>query len=85
MSHHPHRKDCDVAGVIADQFDGVNCALPALGIDIDQHDFCANILNLPQHRVGWAGGKTDVAKDIAPNLRALQPLLEYRQPFFVFR
>ena len=66
-----------------DQFDGVHGALHALRINVDQYDFGANILNLAQDRVGRAGGKPHVPKDIAAHLGTLQPLLEDREPFFV--
>jgi len=42
-----------------------------------------NVLNLAQNRIGRAGGKPYMAKDIAAHLGVLQPLLEDREPFFV--
>ncbi len=66
-----------------DQFDGVHGPLHVLRINVDQHHIGAHILNLAQDRVGRAGGKPHVAKDIPAHLRALQPLLEDREPFFV--
>ena len=65
------------------QVDGLHRPLHVLRINVDQHDIGANILDLTQYGVGRAGRKSHVAKDIASHLRALQSLLEHREPFFV--
>jgi hypothetical protein len=61
----------------------VHGPLHVLRINIDQYDIRAYVLDLAQDGIRRAAGEPNVAKDIAPHLGTLQPLLEDREPFFV--
>ena len=54
-------------------------------VDIDQHDFRTDVLDLAQDWVGWTGGKSHMAEHIAAHLRAIQTVLEHGKALVFFR
>ncbi len=84
MAHFAHGKNRNVAGVGLNQFNGTDGPLRIAGIDIDDHNFCPDILDLAQHRVRGTGWESRVAEDISAHSGAFQAMLEYREPFPVF-
>ena len=81
--HGADRENRDVAGSRMDQLDSADRTLHVVGINIDQHDFGSDILDLAHHRIDGAGGKADMGENVSPHVGRLQTMLEHRNSLFV--
>jgi hypothetical protein len=76
VAHFADSENRDVIGCGADQFDGTNCTLRVVRVDIDQYDFGVLILNLADDGICCADGKANIAEHGAGNVGAFQTILK---------
>ena len=85
VKHLSIRENGDLQSSVANQLNRSDRPLRIVRCDINQHDFGAQVLNLTQDGVGWAGRKTDVTEDNAGQRSLLQTVLQGGQMVLVLR